>query len=276
VQEKFSRIKFGTKNEKIEYLSNDEIGGLVAEYNRMVDELEKSVELLSKSEREIAWREMARQVAHEIKNPLTPMKLSIQQLQRAWNDRNENIDEYLNKVSRTLIEQIENLSSIATEFSNFAQMPKFKASDVNIVQLLQRIIQLFSESNVNIRLVYSKTEDFIIRTDKDQLSRVVINLITNAIQAIPENRKGYIELTLLRLEGKVQIDIKDNGKGIPLEMIDKMFQPNFTTKSSGMGLGLAISKNIIESMGGEITFETWLEEGTKFKILLPLLNNINQ
>lgn len=269
VQQRFSRIRLGAKNEKIEYSSNDEIGGLVEEYNRMVDELEKSVELLSKSEREIAWREMARQVAHEIKNPLTPMKLSIQQLQRAWNDKHENLDDYLNKVSKTLIEQIENLSAIATEFSNFAKMPKFKPAFLDLKDLLHSTKQLFSESNVEIKLHYNDQESYVVFSDKDQLSRVVINLITNAIQAIPEDRKGKIDIVLEKKEKVLILEIEDNGKGIPEEMIEKMFQPNFTTKSGGMGLGLAISKNIIDNMGGSIDFQTKPNKGTNFKITLP-------
>lgn len=269
IQERFSRIKLGTRNEKIEYEANDEIGGLVAEYNRMVDELEKSVEMLARSEREMAWREMAKQVAHEIKNPLTPMKLSIQQLQRAWNDKHESMNDYFEKVTKTLIEQIDNLSAIATEFSHFAKMPKDKAEKLQLEALIDGIVQLYSLPTIQMKLIYDTSVSYEVWADKDQLSRVFINLISNAIQAIPDEKPGEIVISLEQKRASIVITIKDNGKGIPLEIIDRMFQPNFTTKSSGMGLGLAISKNIIENFGGHITFETISNVGTTFFIEIP-------
>jgi len=269
IQEKFAVIKLGTKSEKIIYNRDDEIGALVHEYNRMVEELERSVDLLAKSERETAWREMAKQVAHEIKNPLTPMRLSIQQLQRAWKDKIENIDDYMNEVTKMIIEQIDNLSNIATEFSNFAKMPRTVSENLDLSVLISGTIKLFSESGATFKLNYNENEQYHVIADKEQLSRVFINLANNAIQAIPKNRTGIIEISITKLDTTVKVLFRDNGTGIPYEVKDKLFQPNFTTKSAGMGLGLAISKSIIENAGGKISFETIAGEGTTFIIFLP-------
>ncbi|HLO58051.1 MAG TPA: ATP-binding protein [Bacteroidales bacterium] len=270
IQKRFSQIKLGRKNEEIIYNGQDEIAGLVDEYNRMVRELARSVEMLARSERESAWREMAKQVAHEIKNPLTPMKLSVQHLQRSWNDSRENFDEYLQKVTRTLIEQIDNLSFIASEFSNFAKMPKAISEEINIVDSIRSTLTLFTNTE-NVDFVFEhESGDIPVYADKEQLSRVFINLIKNAIQSIPDNRNGKIGITLVQNRNMVRISITDNGKGIPDELQNKLFTPSFTTKSSGMGLGLSIVKSIIESFGGNITFNTKVNHGTTFTIELPV------
>jgi two-component system nitrogen regulation sensor histidine kinase NtrY len=270
IQQKFSQIKIGKKNEEIVYKGHDEIAGLVDEYNRMVKELVKSVDMLARSERESAWREMAKQVAHEIKNPLTPMKLSVQHLLRSWNDNKENFEEYLEKVTRTLIEQIDNLSFIASEFSNFAKMPKAFNEEINIVDKIRSTITLFSNTE-NVDFVFEhESENILVIADKEQLSRVFINLIKNAIQSIPDARNGKVGISLILNGEMVRVSITDNGKGIPEELQSKMFTPSFTTKSSGMGLGLSIVKNIIESFGGNITFKTKVNHGTTFIFELPV------
>jgi two-component system nitrogen regulation sensor histidine kinase NtrY len=270
LQEKFGQIKLLKNHELIEYKGSDEIANLVWEYNRMVQELQKSAELLAKSERESAWREMARQIAHEIKNPLTPMRLTIQHLQRAWKDKKENYTELQKKVTNTLIEQIDNLSKIASEFSNFAQMPKANNQKLDLNITLNNAISLFSNSkDVNISYVSDLKNPVYIYADKEQISRVFINLFNNAIQSIPDDRKGNIEVSLQKLNNIAIIKIKDNGRGIPDEVKDKLFMPNFTTKSSGMGLGLAIIKNIIETIHGRISFVTTPGEGTTFILELP-------
>ena len=244
IQKKFREIELGKKNEPISYESQDEIGSLVKEYNKMVAELSKSAELLAKSERESAWREMAKQIAHEIKNPLTPMKLSVQHLQKAWKDKAPNWDEHLGRVSKTLIKQIDTLSAIATGFSNFAQIPKANNEVVDIV------VNVFA--------------------DKEQLLQVFNNLIKNAIQAIPDNVEGLIKIELFTSENIVKVKVADNGKGISDELKDKLFTPNFTTKTSGMGLGLTIAKNIVENANGTIWFETEIGKGTTFFVELPI------
>ena len=271
IQQKFSEIELGKKYEQIQYRGKDEIGSLVREYNRMVDELEKSIDLLAKSEREMAWREMAKQIAHEIKNPLTPMKLSVQHLLRAWQDSNENYGEYLERVSRTLIEQIDNLSTIASEFSNFAKMPRANNQKVNLVDTIKDIVDLFGDSKkTEVLADFHGNKELYVFADKEQLSRVFINLVKNAIQSIPEKREGKILIDINHHDQLAMVRINDNGKGIPEELRDKLFMPNFTTKSSGMGLGLAIVKNIVENIKGKITFETLVDHGTTFIVEIPV------
>jgi two-component system, NtrC family, nitrogen regulation sensor histidine kinase NtrY len=271
IQESIARMKIGSGNEKIIYKGRDEIADLIDEYNRKVDELERSVELLSKSERELAWREMAKQVAHEIKNPLTPMKLSIQQLQRSWNDKHEFMGNYFERVTQTLIEQIDNLSSIATEFSSFAQMPDTKNEKIDIQKLISHVLELFNNTNIEFSLFTEQNNDYYVCADREQMTRVLLNLITNSIQAIPENKPGKIDISLNLANNNIEISIYDNGSGIPEELVYKLFQPNFTTKSSGSGLGLAICKKIIENAGGTISYRPGEISGSIFLVVLPKL-----
>ncbi len=270
LQLKFRQLQHGGGYEKINYSKNDEIGQLVEEYNVMVEELQRSVELLAKKERESAWREMARQIAHEIKNPLTPMKLSVQQLYRSWKSGEKSYEEYLEKSTKTLLQQIDNLSNIASEFSNFARMPVANFQRFNLIPLLHNVKGLF-ESNEQHNIVFSpeKTEAFVY-ADEEQLSRAFINLVKNALQSIPNNRKGKITIQVDNNEEQVTIKIIDNGKGISEEVQKKIYMPNFTTKSSGAGLGLAIVKKIIDDSKGEIHYETEIDVGTTFIITLPL------
>ncbi|MBN1118704.1 MAG: GHKL domain-containing protein [Bacteroidales bacterium] len=270
LQAKFKQLKLGENYEKIDYEREDEIGRLVKEYNRMVTELEQSVELLARSERESAWREMAKQVAHEIKNPLTPMRLSVQQLQRSWFDKNENFEKYLNRVTSTLIEQIDNLSTIASEFSNFAKMPVAKMKNIDLNEVLTKVVELFKDNEIISVNYHGSQESLIVNADPEQLSRVFINIIKNGIQAIPDDKKGKIEIELRRKGNRAEISLKDNGKGITEDIRNKLFMPNFTTKSSGMGLGLAIVQNIVNHINGEINFSTDLGKGTTFYITIPL------
>lgn len=274
IQDKLSKIKLGKTNELIEWQEMDEIGSLVSEYNRMIIELTKSAELLAKSERESAWREMAKQVAHEIKNPLTPMKLSIQHLQRIWKDDAPDMDQKVERLTQTIIEQIDTLSSIATEFSNFAKMPKANLEKVNVQEILLNSIALFQDSeNIHIDFENKTTDNAIVLADKEQLLRVFNNLIKNAIQAIPEERKGKIEIGLKEEEDQFYIiSIKDNGIGINDDAFDKIFVPNFTTKTGGMGLGLAMVKSIIESSNGKISFETNPPQGSTFFVAIPAIS----
>ena len=271
IQDKLSKIKLGKTNEPIEWKENDEIGSLVSEYNRMIQELSKSADLLAKSERESAWREMAKQVAHEIKNPLTPMKLSVQHLQRTWQDHAPDMDQKMERLTKTIIEQIDTLSTIATEFSNFAKMPKANLEKINVEQILTNSIALFHDyATVEIIFKNEATVEPIVFADKEQLLRVFNNLIKNAIQSIPEDKKGLIEILLRNEKNQIAISIKDNGSGINDDVVDKIFVPNFTTKTGGMGLGLAMVKNIIETANGRIWFETKNTSGTTFHVSLPL------
>jgi nitrogen fixation/metabolism regulation signal transduction histidine kinase len=198
------------------------------------------------------------------------MKLSVQQLQRAWEDHSGDFDRHLERVTNTLIEQIDNLSSIASEFSNFAKMPRAVNERINLAERIRNTLDLFPSTD-NITYSFTCEDDSIcIMADKEQISRVFINLIKNAVQSIPENKPGKIRLKLEAVNRKAVFTITDNGKGIPDDLLDKMFTPNFTTKSSGMGMGLAIVKNIIETCNGTITFQTDIKHGTTFRIEIPL------
>lgn len=270
LQSKFGTIKLGQDPEHIKYTGKDEIGSLVRDYNRMIDELARSVELLAKSERESAWREMAKQIAHEIKNPLTPMKLSVQHLMRTYNDRKESMDEYLNHFSNTMITQIDNLSYIATAFSNFAKMPTGTFKNINVVDVLIESEKLFQNNeHIKFEIEHHGISEAYVYADKEQLSRAFLNIMKNAVQSVPEEKKGIVKVDLTKLKGMVVIKISDNGTGIPEELREHLFRPNFTTKTSGMGLGLAITKNIIDSTGGSINYETEVGKGTTFIIELP-------
>jgi two-component system, NtrC family, nitrogen regulation sensor histidine kinase NtrY len=270
IQDKLSKIKLGKTNELIEWKEKDEIGSLVSEYNRMIVELQKSAELLAKSERESAWREMAKQVAHEIKNPLTPMKLSIQHLQRTMNGNTPDLRGKVEHLTEMLIEQIDTLSSIANEFSAFAKMPKAVSEKLNLHTIIQNTIDLFRNST-DVQFIFDcpAGEEAFIYADKDQMLRVFNNLFKNAIQAIPEEQQGKVEVKLSKQGDNFLVKVKDNGTGISEEQIDKIFVPNFTTKTGGMGLGLAMVKNIIENFSGRIWFETAKGSGTTFFVSLP-------
>ncbi|MCU4164755.1 ATP-binding protein [Carboxylicivirga caseinilyticus] len=270
IQDRMAQIKLGQQNKKIGYKGEDEIGSLVKEYNRMVDELSESAEKLAKSERESAWREMAKQIAHEIKNPLTPMKLSVQYLLRAW-DEQQDFESYLHRVSKTLIEQIDQLHVIANEFSNFAKMPQANRQKVNVADKLESALSLFEKTEKDIHFQLNiEGEDLTIFADNDQLTSVFNNLLKNAVQAIPKGKKGNINISVSKKSTNVHLTFSDNGRGMDDETKNKIFMPNFTTKSSGMGLGLSIVKNIVKNSGGEIWFETTPNIGTTFYVDFPL------
>jgi signal transduction histidine kinase len=272
ISEKMQQVNLGQTNEEIVWKRNDEIGGLVREYNKMVKKLEVSAEALARSEREGAWREMARQVAHEIKNPLTPMKLSIQFLQKSIDNNSENVKELTGKVAKTLVEQIDHLSKIAFDFSQFANIgnTNIETFDINeVIRSLDNLYKTSHEGELKLKTVPGKV---MVRADKTQMNRLFTNLIQNAIEACNGKGKCDIELNEVRTDGVIQISIKDNGEGIPKEMHSKIFIPNFTTKSSGTGLGLAMCKGIAEQAGGRIWFETKTGEGSTFYVELPVAN----
>jgi signal transduction histidine kinase len=273
ISEKMKEMKLGTKNEAIVWNRKDEIGELVQEYNRMVQQLEESASLLAKSEREDAWREMARQVAHEIKNPLTPMKLSIQYLQKAIESNAADTKIISQNVAKTLVEQIDYLSNIASDFSNFANIANPRIEKINLAESLKSVIDLFMMGErTQIRFTNRNDEaPIFVMGDKTQLNRLFTNLVRNAIDAVPEKEREAIVTISYRLDGPaVLVEIADNGTGINSELHEKIFNPNFTTKNSGTGLGLAMCKGIVEQMKGDIWFETRLQEGTTFFVWLPI------
>ncbi len=269
IQESLSKTIYGKKNEPIKWQRNDEIGALVKEYNKMISALENSATRLAQSERESAWREMAKQVAHEIKNPLTPLKLGLQLLDKSWRDKDPKFDQKFERFSKSFVEQIESLSSIASEFSAFAKMPDTRIEQINIFEMLSQAVTIFKQMD-NILITYQPPETpFIIAADRDQLLRCFNNLLKNAIEATPPDRKGLIDINYLITSKNVLLTIKDNGNGIPENMREKIFEPNFTTKSSGTGLGLAFVKNSIENANGKVWFETTIDIGTTFYLSFP-------
>ena len=267
VSDKITRTRLNQRNEKIK-LENPsvEVFGLVNAYNSMIDQLEESAVKLATSEREQAWREMAKQVAHEIKNPLTPMRLTIQSFQRKFDPEDPQIDQKLEEYTNTLIQQIDTMSSIASAFSNFAEMPAQQNEVLNVVKIVKLGLDIFTEDYI----FFSSNEDEIVTTfDRTQLIRVVTNLVKNAIQAGTNDIKPKIEVTVSQDNGNVIIEVADNGIGISEENKPMIFEPKFTTKTSGMGLGLPMIKNIIETYGGNITFTSEEGIGTVFKVVFP-------
>ncbi len=267
VSDKMSQTRIFKRNEKIVLKdASSEIHNLVDSYNSMIDELEESAVKLAQSEREQAWREMAKQVAHEIKNPLTPMRLTVQSFERKFDANDPQIGKKLKEYSQTLIQQIDVMSSIASAFSDFAKMPTSKRERINIVEVVKHATEIFTEPYISF---ISDKKEIIANLDKIQLTRIVTNLIKNATQAMEGVESPSVEIKLYDDEATVKIVVSDNGKGISEETKDKVFEPKFTTKSSGMGLGLPMIKSIIEAYGGDISFESIVNKGTVFSVILP-------
>lgn len=260
------------KNEKIE--TNDssrEVSLLIDAYNGMVDKLEESALLLAQSEREQAWREMAKQVAHEIKNPLTPMRLTVQSFERKFDANDPQIKQKIKDYSETLIQQIDTMSSVASAFSNFASMPAQQNETLNVVAVIELSLEIFNEDFISFE---TDDEEIITIMDRTQLIRIITNLVKNAIQAIPDNQEGKkIAISVKKENHTTVIKVSDNGHGIEAQNVPRIFEPKFTTKTSGMGLGLGIIKNIIENYKGTITFESEIGKGTVFTVTLPLIND---
>ncbi len=269
IQYNLSKTIYGKKNEPIKWERDDEIGALVKEYNKMIAALEHSANKLAQSERESAWREMAKQVAHEIKNPLTPLKLGLQLLEKSWKDKDPKFDMKFERFSKSFVEQIESLSSIASEFSAFAKMPDTKMERLDIFETLGQAVIIFKHMD-NVRINYEAPgEPFMISADRDQLLRCFNNLLKNAIEAMPPDRLGIVDIIYEISSDQILLKICDNGNGIPENLRERIFEPNFTTKSSGTGLGLAFIKNSIENAGGKVSYETELNKGTIFYLQFP-------
>ena len=261
----------------INYKADDELGLLVKTYNQMIDDLDRSAKELAQSEREQAWSQMARQIAHEIKNPLTPMKLSIQHLVRMkmqgrpeWQDRFE-------ALASSLIEQIDILSNTASEFSSFAKLYKEEETEVDLVEILTEQKILFDNRD-NIQMNFHRTvEKAVVLARKEQITRTFVNLITNAIQAVESKEQGIIDITLIMSTGRYRIDIEDNGSGVSEENLGKLFSPNFTTKTKGSGLGLAICKSIVTQSHGDIYYSKSQKlGGADFTVILPMHTEVSE
>ncbi|MCM5662340.1 sensor histidine kinase [Galbibacter mesophilus] len=267
ISDKLHQTRLSKRNQKI-YLEDpsEEIGALVDAYNDMIDELERSATLLAKSEREQAWREMAKQVAHEIKNPLTPMRLSVQSFERKFDPSDENAKNKIEEFSKTLIQQIDTMSNIASAFGSFANMPAQQNETLNVIEVVKLSVDIFNEDYI--RFIADEKE-IIVKLDRTQLIRVITNLVKNAIQAIPEEREPKIVVNVYTEKDTVKISISDNGVGIAEENQEKIFEPKFTTKTSGMGLGLGMVKNIVKTYSGNIGLSSVLGKGTVFTVSFP-------
>jgi signal transduction histidine kinase len=268
VRRKMAKLNFAERPEPIDYKGNDELGDLVGVYNRMIGELAESAKIMAENERESAWREMARQIAHEIKNPLTPMKLNIQLALRMKNENRKGWQEKMDAAIKSTLEQIDILTYIASEFSNFARMGKVELEPVNLSDVIGAVISLFSGYK-DIEIVCDRTQGWV-NANKEQLQRVMTNLLKNSIQAVEHTPNPRITIITERKENNYSIRVYDNGAGISGEVAKNLFHPNFTTKSGGTGLGLAISKSIIESFGGTITCIPCME-GACFEITLKAM-----
>lgn len=270
ISDKINETSLNQKNEKIVIEANSkEINLLINAYNKMVDKLEESATKLAQSEREQAWREMAKQVAHEIKNPLTPMRLTVQSFQRKFDPSDPNLKQKLDDYSKTLIQQIDTMSAVASAFSNFASMPAQQNENLNVVDVVELALDIFNEEFIVFK---SNKKEIISKLDRTQLIRIITNLVKNAIQSIPDEQEiKEILVSVKEVKDNVIITVKDNGVGIEAENVNSIFEPKFTTKTSGMGLGLGIIKNIIENYKGTITFETKLGKGSTFIVSLPIV-----
>ncbi len=269
IQNKLGDIKIGQKNEPIEWKGDDEIGALVGQYNQLIVELEKSAAELKRTAAESAWRGVARQVAHEIKNSLTPMRLSVQLLQRNI-DNGKATPEQIQRTTNTLIEQIDALSDIASSFSRYAKLPENHPAPLDLAELVQNVVSLYDNAeNIEFHYDFDKTKDHTYNGDKTNLNSVVGNLIKNATQAIGSKPDGRIDVSLKNTKTAFIISVKDNGKGIKEEDKSQIFLPNFTTKSGGSGVGLSLSYNIVQAAGGMISFESQEGEGAALVIELP-------
>ena len=272
--ESLARIRLGAQNKQIDWNRNDEIGQLVEQYNIMLKKLEISTEKLAQSEREGAWREMAKQVAHEIKNPLTPMKLHLQHLQMAMGRNDESLKEKIANISQILIEQIDQLSRMADEFSSFAKMPVAILETCTLHEVLISCINLF-KSQHDLTIIYpARHKETLVHIDKDQMKRVFTNILKNSQQAVKDNETCIIEVDTKVENGYITVSFKDNGKGIEESVRDRVFTPNFSTKNSGMGLGLAMCRKIVEQVEGSITFTSETNKGATFYVTLPVVNPI--
>ena len=262
VIDQLKKVRINGSNEKLNWRRNDEIGELIQEYNVMVEKLERTAVELAQSERESAWKEMAQQVAHEIKNPLTPMKLTLQMMEREQDQKE------LQEMASNLLEEVESLTHIAEAFSRFAQMPGLVLEEADIAYLSKRAVGLYADRGVSCIV----SGPIHVKVDTEQWSRIVHNLVKNALQSIPRDTDPEVVVSVSKDgKGRALVRVRDNGAGIPAAMKERIFEPNFTTKSSGMGLGLALVKNLIENFGGTISFES-TTSGTEFTIVLPLSN----
>ena len=250
----------------IKYYQNDELNQLVKAYNRMILQIKDQKERLSFKEKEVAWREMAKQVAHEVKNPLTPMKLTIQNFERKFDPTDPKIQDKVKNLSRTIVDQIDLIATVASAFSQFAQLPEKNNEIFDINEEIRNIINVFSDESI---YFHSNKIVIMIEMDKIYLSRIITNLVANARQARNTDKESVINVNVEQRHKRIIIDVEDNGVGIPEEMYDRIFEPNFTSKTSGTGLGLTMVRKMVEEYKGEISVKSEVDKGSTFTISFP-------
>ncbi|WP_312768771.1 HAMP domain-containing sensor histidine kinase [Epilithonimonas sp.] len=262
-----SRINLFDKNlQPIKYYKNDELNALVKSYNKMISEIADQRERLSYIEKQSAWQEMAKQVAHEVKNPLTPMKLMMQNFERKFDPNDPNITAKVKNLSEVVIGQIDVISRVASAFSEFAQLPQKNDQEISLNKEVKNVLTIFSDENI---FVHANHDNIMMKIDKDYMARIITNLVTNASQAKADDRKSVINVDLEKIEKRIRITVQDNGVGISEDKINKIFDPNFTSKNSGMGIGLTMVKRMVEDYNGTITVVSEVDKGATFTISMP-------
>ncbi len=250
----------------IKYYHNDELNQLVKAYNEMILQIKEQKERLSFKEKEEAWREMAKQVAHEVKNPLTPMKLTIQNFERKFDCNDPKIGEKVKNLSKTLVDQIDLVATVANAFSQFAQLPEKHNEIFDVNNEIKNIIHVFSDEKI---YFHANKDVIMVEMDKIYLSRIITNLVANARQAHSDERESIINVDVEQTQKRLKISVEDNGVGIAEELYGRIFEPNFTSKTSGTGLGLTMVRKMVEDYKGEISVQSEVGKGSTFTILLP-------
>ncbi|MET3537401.1 sensor histidine kinase [Chryseobacterium limigenitum] len=257
---------FENEMHPIRYYKNDELNALARAYNRMILQIQDQKERLRFKASEEAWREMAKQVAHEVKNPLTPMKLTIQNFERKFDPEDPNIRERVKQMSKTMVDQIDLIATVASAFSEFAKLPEKNNEVINLNSEVEDILRVFNDDSI---FIHSNKSNIMINMDRIYLSRIITNLVTNAKQAESDERKLIINVDVEQHQRRVMVSIQDNGVGIPENIYERIFEPNFTSKNSGMGLGLSMVRKMVEDYKGEISVKSEVGKGSTFTITLP-------
>lgn len=257
---------FENEMRPIKYYKNDELNALARAYNRMILQIQDQKERLRFKASEEAWREMAKQVAHEVKNPLTPMKLTIQNFERKFDPQDPNVNEKVKQLSKTMVDQIDLIATVASAFSEFAKLPEKNNEIINLNNEIDDILRVFNDDLI---FVHSNKSNIMINMDRIYLSRIITNLVTNAQQAQSDGRNLLVNVDIEQHQRKVIISVQDNGVGIAENMFERIFEPNFTSKNSGMGLGLSMVRKMVEDYKGQITVKSELGKGSTFIITLP-------
>ena len=273
IEHKMRNIDVTGENSKIDYpiVKDDALSQLVVQYNSLIDKLAVSVEELAQTEREMSWRQMARQMAHEIKNPLTPMQLLVQRLLMQGGDNLQEYKETVHLSAKALLKGIESITTTTEALSNFAKTPMQPLKPINLVESVRYAVDLFCNNEESVKIDFTSSLDSaMVLVDKEMIGSVFNNLLKNAIQSIPSDREGEILVKIYHNITDVIVSVKDNGIGIPDENREKLFDVNFTTKTKGMGLGLIVVKNVVEQAKGTIDFNSIEGEGTTFIVSFPL------